>query len=340
MKVSNKYLKLFEKYLSGNCSDDEKALVKNYLNQNPELKTLFDEYNQIWNFSGNNDLQSSIDVDADWEELNRRINAVESISIELEENKFFISRKFVFALSRIAAVFIVAFGLLFFFNNIKNNQPSKNVTYTAADILNTPLVLADGSEVLLNKGAEIEYPEVFASDSRKINFVGNAYFNVAHNADKPFIIDCGELRVEVLGTSFNLCTCPQSDEMVLYLESGKVRFSSINTNDGSVKEQLILTPGQKGSFNKKTGLISRSEIKDRNYLAWKTGLLVFDKTSLDVVIATIEQTYNLKVDSNKSFEDMSLTARFDNETPESIFESLHTIFGIQYSISGKNVILN
>lgn len=328
------------KYFSGNCTEEERAHIENWLNQSPNIQAVFDEYGQVWKSTGLEKNLAEVDVEKDWIELNKRIAAVETINEEIYASRFTINRKALYFAARVAAVLVIAFGFLFLFKQLKHEPAPVNISYTAAEVLQSPLILADGSEVFLNKGAVINYPEKFAEGSRRINFEGNAFFNIAHNPDKPFIITVGSLEIEVLGTTFNLCTCPGNDEVVLCLESGKVRFSSINAEDGSVKEQVILTPGQKGIFNKNTGLITRSEVKGQNYLAWKTGVLVFDKAPIDEVICAIEQTYNIKVITSKPFSGQSLTARFENETPENIFESLHTIFGIHYEFDGKNVFLN
>jgi len=340
LKKQIKYQDLLGNYFSGNCTEEEKARVETWLNQFPDIQAVFDDYNHVWKVTSLENNMAEVEVEKDWIELNKRIEAVESINEEIFSSRFTIRRKIVYYAARVAAVLVIAFGFLFLFNYHKNSSSPVNISYTADEVLQSPLVLADGSEVYLNKGAEIEYPEEFSSETRKINFEGNAFFKVAHNPEKPFIISVGALEIEVLGTSFNLCTCPESDEVILCLETGKVRFSSMNLEDGSVKEQVILMPGQKGVFNKNTGLITKSEVKNQNYLAWKTGILVFDKAPIDEVICAIEQTYNIKVIASQSFDGKSLTARFENETPENIFESLHTIFGIRYEFDGKNVFLN
>jgi transmembrane sensor len=340
LKEDNKYIQLLGKYLQGDCSDLEKKSVENWLEESPYNQVVFDNYKQLWNNSDINNIDHIFDVDQGWDELNKRIRVLEFISAEEPNQYQRSSKRFIYTLSRIAAIIVVAFGLFYLFKSLNSHQASENVQLTASEIYDQPLVLADGSEILLNKGAKIEYPESFASDKRMINFEGEAYFEVAHNPDKPFIISTGEVRVEVLGTSFNLCACPNGDETVLYLNSGKVRFSSINPEDGTVREQLILTPGQKGIYNRKSGMITRSKFDNQNYLAWKTGILEFNKTPLDEVMNTIEETFGVKVVSEKSFESLSLTARFDHETPESIFESLHTIFGFKYDYNGRTCLIN
>jgi len=340
LKKRDIYQELLGKYFSGNCSEEERTHVESWLKQSPDIQAVYDEYDKVWKITGSETANAKIDVKNDWIELNKRISTVESITEEVYSSRFSISRRFVYFAARVAAVLVIAFGFLFLLNQLINEDAPVNINYRATEVLQSPLILADGSEVLLNKEAEINYPAEFSSSNRKISFEGNAFFNIAHNPGKPFIITVGALEIEVLGTTFNLSTCPESDEVVLCLESGKVRFSSINTEDGSINEQIILTPGQKGIFNKNTGLITRSKINNQNYLAWKTGVLVFDKAPVYEVICAIEQTYNLKVNTSKSFDGQALTARFENESPENIFESLHTIFGINYTFDGKNVFLN
>ena len=339
MKNRNQHIELFGKYLSGNCSDEERTIVENWLNQSPDSQAAYDEYKQVWKFSGVNISDELVDVDKGWNELNKRITAFESIKEELQADRFTINKKLVYTFVRIAAVFILAFGIFFLMNTLKTEQQIATVHYTASEIQDSPIVLADGSQVLLDKDAQISYPETFAAEVRRISFEGNAFFNIAHNPEKPFIITSGEIQIEVLGTSFSFYSCPEADEMILCLESGKVRFSSINIADGSVREQLILTTGEKAVYNKSTKSLVRSEITNQNYMAWKTGILIFEKTPLNEVICAIEQTYNLQIVSDKNMENLLLTARFKNETPENIFESLSTIFGIQYSFNGKTVLL-
>jgi len=339
LKEDKKNIELLGKYLSGNCSDEERISVKNWLKQSPDNQAVYDKYKQLWNYTASDVINTTVDVDKGWEELNRRIKVAEHISVDLLDQKSILRKRFIYALTRVAAVLLIAFGLFYIFNSI-NNQKPENINYVADKIHQQPVQLEDGSMVYLNKGAKITYPKTFTAENRKIIFEGEAFFEIAHNPDKPFIITSGELEVEVLGTSFNLCTCSEGEEMILYLESGKVRFSAVNTENGAINEQLILLPGQKGIFNKTNGTVCRSEFENQNYLAWKTGILVFEKTPLSDVFMVLEKTYDLQIISDKSIEGLALTACFDNETQESVFESLHTIFGITYTINDQIVTVN
>ncbi|MCB2208355.1 MAG: FecR domain-containing protein [Bacteroidetes bacterium] len=332
-------MELLGRYLSGNHTDNERLIVEGWIKQSEVNRIVFEEYKQVWEAAATNQKNEAVDVDKAWEDLNRRISVFETASTTGNHQRIF-SKRTIYVLARIAAIFIIAFGLYFIFNSVVDKQQPANMVNTITENTQQSIVLSDGSEIALNRASEISYPDVFDANSRQINFKGEAFFNIAHNPDKPFIIKSGELQVEVLGTSFNLCTCPESDEMTLYLESGKVLFSSIDMNDGRVKEQLILTPGQKGIYNKNSGLICKSDFTGQNYLAWKTGIIEFEKTPLHEVFNVLEKTYELQIEADNSFDDLCLTARFENETPDNIFETIQTIFGIDYTIDGQNIQLN
>ena len=331
---------LLGKFLSGSCTDPEKESVQKWINESPENQAVFEEYKKVWNLSGMDNTQMVVDIDAGWKELNQRIRAVEALDKEIHFEKQQRNRQLMYVFMRVAAVIIVAFGLFYLFHNINDKrQNTPSLTYVASGISEQAFVLSDGSEIYLNKEAKITYPEKFNAQTREINFEGEAFFNVAHNPDKPFIIHCGEVEVEVLGTSFNLCSCPGENEIVLYLENGEVRFSSLDPANGSVREQIVLIPGYKAVYDKTTGIICRAEFKNQNYLAWKTGVLSFEKTPLPEVLDVLEETYDISIEIDRKYDELTLTARFDNESPESIFEVLHTVFGIDYTIEGQAVLL-
>ena len=152
------------------------------------------------------------------------------------------------------------------------------------------------------------------------------------------IIASDNIRVKVLGTSFNLCNDINSDEITVYLETGKILFYSVNDND-DVLEQIILYPGQKGIYNRSTGLITKNNFLDKNHLAWKTGILEFVKAPLPDVIKVIEHTYRVDIESNLPLQNNLLTARFNNETTESILESLQIIYGFHFESANNKVII-
>ncbi len=325
-------------YLTGNCSKKEQGLVEQWLNMSDDNMSLFDEFKQAWDYTSVRNDSCLIDINNRWDDFKKRANFTEEIPVEVVENSTSFSIKGIlnYAAS-IAAVIVVVFGLYLLFD--KGNQAG-TLSYTATVAqLDSPFVLPDGSDIIMNRGAKVEYPEYFSSDIRKVNFKGEAFFDIAHNPDNPMVIATDNVRVKVLGTSFNLCNCIGTDEITVYLETGKILFYSVDIIDGSVLEQIILLPGEKGIYNKSTGLISKHEFTNNNHTAWKTGVLEFVNAPLPDVIKVIEKTYSISISSDKVLSDYKLTARFNNETPESIFESLQIIFGLDYEINDNSVII-
>jgi len=324
-------------YLTNNCSKEEQELVEKWINMSSENAMLYDDFKKVWETTTSNSDSCSIDIDKAWINFKERSRFDEAIVVEtVEKTKQFSIRSFSIVASRVAALMVIVFGLYLLFD--KGNQVESQ-SYTAAIAqIDSPFILPDGSNVTMNKGAKVDYPERFSSDIRNVNFRGEAFFDIAHNPDKPMIIAADNVRVKVLGTSFNLCNCTDSDEITVFLETGKVLFYSID-DDGSVLEQIILHPGQKGVYNKNTGLITKYQFNDNNHLAWKTGALEFVNAPLPDVIKVLEKTYRIDVKSDISIDDYMLTARYNNETPESIFESLQIIYGLNYEIKNNSILI-
>lgn len=324
-------------YLTGNCSQKVEEKVEQWLTMSNENMMLFDDFKQVWDATAVNNDPCLIDINSTWEDFKSRANFEETAQVEISESsKPTNSRGFVFYALQVAAMIVVFFGLYFLIDNQKSVE---TFTQTAAFAqLDSPTILPDGSNVIMNQGASMEYPEYFASDVRQINFKGEAFFDVVSNPAKPMIIASDNVRVKVLGTSFNLCNYINSDEITVYLETGKILFYSVD-EEGGVVEQVILYPGQKGIYNKNTGLITKNNFLDNNHMAWKTGTLEFVKAPLPDVIKVLEKTYRVDIESSLSLQDNLLTARFNNETTESIFESLQIIYGFNFEITKNSVII-
>jgi len=331
-------------YITDNCSKSERELVEKWLALSNDNMLLFDEFKKVWDSSSVKNDVGIVDIDAAWADFKKRANFVETKTVVSPEVITISSasstsvKKILYYSARVAAVIALVFGLYLFF---EKDTPVEIHNYVAASVQTeeSSLHLPDGSSVVMNKGARINYPDYFTSDTRNVNFKGEAFFDIAHNPDKPMIIATGDIRVMVLGTSFNLCNCTDLDEITVYLESGKILFYSIDDVDGSILEQIILYPGQKGVYNKNTGLITKHNFSDKNHVAWKTGVLEFANAPLTNVVKVLEHTYQVSINSEINIEDCHLTACFSNESLSSIFESLQIIYNFEYKINDNSVLI-
>jgi len=324
-------IQLLVSYVSGNCSVDEQKAVEAWVNLSKDNEMLYADYQRIWNSTSVKKQSVLVDVDSRWEDFKKRSNFESAPVIKAE----FSFKHFLIRASRVAAVIAVLFSVWMMFDVEKQ---AETVHYSANLVQdNTPYLLPDGSEVDLNTDAELSHPEYFASDIREVDFNGEAFFDVAHNPEKPLIIATDNVRVKVLGTSFNLCNHGESNEITVYLESGKILFYSVDPDTEEVLEQVILMPGEKAVYSKTSGLITKSTFTDNNHTAWKTGVLEFVNAPLCDVIKVIENTYRVNVNCNLAVGDYHLTARFENESKESIFESLQIIYGFDCKIDENSI---
>jgi ferric-dicitrate binding protein FerR (iron transport regulator) len=199
--------------------------------------------------------------------------------------------------------------------------------------------LADGSHIYLNNTSTIKYPQKFGKNLRDVYFWGEAFFEIAHDPSKPFIIEAGEARVKVLGTSFNLKAYPESDRIEVVVNSGKVLFYHADKADRILGE-VTLVKGEKGVFFKKPGKIVKLLNDEPNYLSWKTGVLVFNDTSLDKVLAAIANKYGIRFSlREENLSKLRLTATFDNESLDAMLEVLELVHNLQFINNGNDYLV-
>ena len=154
------------------------------------------------------------------------------------------------------------------------------------------LQLPDGTKVFLNAGSRLVYPENFTGKSREVFLVGEAFFDVKHDKQHPFIVQTNDFRVKVLGTRFNLCAYPTDNVVETVLAEGKV---SMEKNDGGVFEKAIeLLPNQLASFNRTTKETKIKAVDTDNYILWTEGLLKFESTDLSRITKRLERFYNVR----------------------------------------------
>ncbi|MGQ7871106.1 FecR family protein [Sunxiuqinia sp. sy24] len=153
------------------------------------------------------------------------------------------------------------------------------------------LTLSDGTTVYLNSMTTLKYPVQFGQINREVELIGEAYFEVARNTVKPFIVNTKEMRLEVLGTSFNVNAYKDSKSIITTLVEGKVKLSH---SQNGAKEQ-ILNPNEQVVMDNLSGNIIRRKVDVTNYISWKDGQLVFHDMALEDIMVLLARWYSVKV---------------------------------------------
>jgi ferric-dicitrate binding protein FerR (iron transport regulator) len=341
------YELLVTRYLSGEATPGEITELSSLAGQNPENEKILREMSEAWMGFERTLINDSVNIEAEWEIFDKKLaqhdGSRESTAPVTHHSSLFArdsedenvvtrTRRVIpiyHLLLRIAAVLaVLAIPLFFVFHYL--GRPG--LTEISANTGRVDAVLPDGSKVTLNNGALLQYPDHLKGKNRSVILKGEAYFDVAHNASKPFIISSGEIRVEVKGTSFYINTQSISGDFELVLTTGKVELYFEN-QPGSPE---ILAPGQKAVIH--DHIISILPNSDPNYMAWKTRKIAFNNVTLNDVVATLSKVYQADIRlNNPLLAQCRLTASFDNQSLGSVLNVLKATLDIDIRNSGTLV---
>ena len=154
--------------------------------------------------------------------------------------------------------------------------------------------LPDGTNVVLNSASQLSYLNNFGENVRRVQLNGEAYFKVAHDEKRAFIVQVGDLEVKVLGTSFNVSAYEDAKDVTVVLLGGKVGVYAQKTSH-------IMKPGDKIEYNKATHKITATQVHPTDYIEWTKGNMYFEKESLENIMKTLSRIYDVEIrfDSNK-----------------------------------------
>ena len=149
--------------------------------------------------------------------------------------------------------------------------------------------LADGTAVYMHPGSKLNYPSAFGDDSRCVRLEGEAYFVVAKDSRRPFIVSTSNSQTTVTGTEFNICAYKNDDERIV-LVNGKIHLKSINS-----AQELDVLPGQEVAINAH-GVTSVQEADTMQYTAWRDGYHYYDEATVADILRQIGISYNVSIE--------------------------------------------
>ncbi len=234
-------------------------------------------------------------------------------------------------LLRVAAIFIIAFGISLVARFLITSSTYIVINTGSNERIET--ILSDGTVVTVNENTKFKYPKKFDDDKRKVELNGEAFFNVTPDKLNPFIINMKELFVKVLGTEFNVESYVDANEIIVTVQEGTVEFGIQNQ---SSQRPVILANGNEGRFIKETSAIYFNETSSANQIAWKTKYLVFKDETLDNVVQKLEEVYFVKFVIDEKLKMRRLNAVYDNQPIEFIIQILESTLNIKVNELDKN----
>jgi len=180
------------------------------------------------------------------------------------------------------------------------------------------IIFSDGSKMYLNSGSIAIYPICFDKKSRELYIEGEAFFEVKHNQEWPFIAKTKNMTIEVLGTTFNLTSYNDEKNIKVVLVEGKVKVSA------KLSKKYILEPGNLLTFNKVEKKVSIEKVDVTEYISWKEGWMLCKNENLVNILKRLSRYYNISFEySEEDLSILKLTGKLDLK--DNIIKVLETI---------------
>lgn len=201
-------------------------------------------------------------------------------------------------------------------------------------------VLSDGTIIWLKPQSEIVYPKTFANTRlREVTLNGEAFFDVKHDNEHPFIIKTGNVLTKVLGTSFNVKAYDNSERAEVSVITGKVLVYLDQKNDHKHNTEVYLLPNQKAVYSKATTDLHKE--KDQSLKIWEKDNFSFEDTPIQEVVKVLEKHFLVHIQIlNPEIKKYTLKADFNKQNLPNILELLSKSMDISYEILDKQILIN
>lgn len=208
------------------------------------------------------------------------------------------------------------------YNTLSNPRGSKVVNVT----------LADGSKVWLNTASSLRYPTAFRGSERKIEITGEAYFEVAHNPNMPFIVRKGRTTVKVLGTHFNVNAYDDENSMKTTLFEGRV-----SVRDNSGLQSKVIKPGEQAQVEKNGEIKLANSVDLTNVLAWKNELFSFKDADIESIMREVSRWYDVNVVFEKHVSEKFYVEVSKSTNISSFLQMLEATKAVRFQMKGNTI---
>ncbi|MDR8393598.1 FecR domain-containing protein [Aliifodinibius sp. S!AR15-10] len=341
---------LITRYISGECSEDERRQVEEWMEADASNKEMVTLLQKAWEGSPDKPADAW-DVDSAWLRYNIRYGKDFENDQETREQPDEMNYIREIGASRrrrsnilrwgsvLAATAMICIAFLFGYQP-EETESAEPTELTREIVANhgqrIHLRLSDGTKVILNSGSRITTPNTFSDSTRNIRLEGEAFFDVATDSSRPFLIQAAHSVTEVLGTKFSVKAYSVDEEVQVVVQEGRVALWGRTGDDRFPGKEI--TRNQMGVIPQgKSPVVN--EVKDmEKYLGWTEGKLVFSGDPLSQIETKLERWYDIRldIDTGLGHADHRLTATFSDEQslPE-VLEAIALSLDLKYK-KGKS----
>lgn len=320
-------------------------LIVGYLGANPDILPEDRAKIESWILEHSNERRLSESIARIWASHNSEsakvympglLRLLQSVETELPESRMLPRfRRYVWRTLGVASV-LVAFVLGFKYLVRGNSEPDMMLITAAGSI--GEFTLPDSSKVWLNGNTTLAYNRNFTSGGhRKVKIDGEAYFDVAHNKDCPFIVDMGDMQVEVVGTEFNVRNYAACRTHDIVLREGRIKVNGLWGD-----KEITMNPDEMLALNCTTGKVIISHTDANNYCRWFEQQSIFDNEPLADILVNISRRYGVDI---KIADDVDTTfclsvTMGSGESLESIMRVLAYLSPISYKVNDNTLLVS
>ncbi len=320
---------LFAVILNGSATDDEQRLFNEWLKEDELNQETFENIKIYWQIN-NKELEIINEDDVK--------NKIWNRSHKSNHTK---SRNLIPIIYRVAAVLVFVFTFTFLINEF-SIIPKVNVGIVTSKTIEkknlagvkSTIHLPDGSIVNLNAESSIKFTEGFKDSVRWVILEGEAFFDVAKNKEKSFIVQSGGIITKALGTAFNINAYEEKSTIDVSLIEGKVEVHTIYEDNPD--NSILLDAGQYVSFQN-SSVIKSGKFDSKKVIGWKEGVILFENADYLTVIKKLERWYGVKFENEGEEPLWNLDAKFENASLEQILELLSHSEGFEYQLKEDNI---
>lgn len=351
---------LLAKYFAGECSPTEEREVEEWIDEDPSRKELLKQLYSIWKTAGastSDPSEDRLDMESEWEELRAQMPpddqpsspgdrpAREEDRSERRTSRPFSQKSLLNRESVGAAVVVLLLvGGALLVQHLQGSLGESSGETSYREVVTergerASLQLSDGTSVKLNVSSTLRVSDEFNSKQRVVHLTGGAYFDVATDSTRPFIVQTEDASVDVHGTSFDVRAYPDGERRVqVAVEEGSVSLRP--QQDDDVQQGAELGAGEVGwlAGQEKAVMIETADVE--TYLGWTEGRLVFEDTPLSEVAVRLERWYNLDVNvRDDSLRSLRLTANLKSHSVRNVLDVISASLGIRYQVNQNTVLL-
>lgn len=332
------------RYLENTMTKEDSDFLESWLNQNNENRRILHSVDQIWKATSEKSQGSflkELNLEKDWDRISERIEQKDSDGQRDRIQKFRKLRKrqqIISNLLKVAALILVAFTSVYLtlqytpVSEAPVYEPVfKEISTKAGERANVDL--GDGTKVLLNADSKLTVPDTFSPHQRIVRLSGQAFFDVTPDKNRPFYIETNNAIIEVVGTSFDVRSYSNDQEVQVVVQEGTVELKKAEDEE----KKLIINQGYLGSLNREAGELRIEIVDDMDvYTGWKEGRLIFKNTPFNEVLAHIKRWYDVSVNlelSNDSLLQKEFTADLKTRSVADVFDVISMSMNIEYDLN-------